>query len=417
MNSSAQAVAHCGLSNEPMAGTGRKGYFCRMALAGFLLCSGLVWLIQQLDFEFALAHGLTVPDSVNMTQTLQYLSQQDRILSPDSGFQAVAAIYGWTWLFHPSLCFAVNCVLMLGNATLFKKVVLERLRAPAWAALGLLANPYLMLAMPGPNKEMPLVFLTLLFADAMLRSQRRWWLAFAICIPMYLLRDGYGLFMMGLLCITWLLGQREHLLPLVVLAMMVSAAALWSDLASLVPTMARNLSIYSAQFDDPEAVGSLASALALDPFGPVGGVVLYATRLVYNVVAQAFFPVFLTDSGNIYWIGVAYWVYGLMALMACIGCAWRWLTNAGDSHQRLAAALALSTWFMISLSLFIQPRYFMPMLPIAFGVMGALPVHPRYGSVTLAVALALMVISVLAIADRFPPTATPDVTATPAYVW
>lgn len=145
--------------------------------------------------------------------------------------------------------------------------------------------------------------------------------------------------------------------------------------------------------------------------------VLYAIRLAYNVVAQAFFPVFLTDKGNLYWIGVAYWVYGLMTLMACIGCAWRWLTNVGDSHQRLAAAMALSTWFMISLSLFIQPRYFMPMLPIAFGVMGALPVRPRYGSVTLALALALMVISVLAIADRFPPTATPDVTATPAYVW
>lgn len=128
MNSPVQVVAHCGLSNEAMAGTGHKGYFCRMALAGFLLCSALVWLIQQLDFEFALAHGLTVPDSVNMTQTLQHLWRQDRILTPDSGFQAVAAIYGWTWLLHPSLCFAVNCVLMLSNAALFKKIVLVRLR-------------------------------------------------------------------------------------------------------------------------------------------------------------------------------------------------------------------------------------------------------------------------------------------------
>lgn len=69
---------------------------------------------------------------------------------------------------------------------------------------------------------------------------------------------------------------------------------------------------------------------------------------------------------------------------------------------------------MISLSLFIQPRYFMPMLPIAFRVMAALPVHPRYGSVTLA--LALVVMSVLAMTDRFPPAAAPEVTATPAYV-
>jgi hypothetical protein len=400
-----------------MPSTGHQGYFWLMALAGFLLCSSLAWLTQQLDFEFALAHGLTVPDSVNMTQTLQYLWQQDRLLAPDSGFQAVAALYGWTWFVHPSLCFAVNCVLMLSNAALCKKVVLERLRAPAWAMLGLLANPYLILTMPGPNKEIPLAFLTLLFADALLRSERRWWLACAVCIPTYLLRDGYGLFMAALVGITWVLGRRASLLPMVVLALMMSAAALWSDLASLVPAMARNLSIYKAQFDAPEAAGSVATALALDPFGPLGGLVLYVIRLVYNVVAQAFFPVFLTDSGDIYWVGVAYWTHGLMALMAGIGCAWRWLTNEGDPHQRLAAALALSTWFMISLSLFIQPRYLMPMLPIAFGAMATLPVHARFGSVTLAVALSLVVMSVLAMTDRLPPTATPDVTATPAYVW
>ncbi len=101
--------------------------------------------------------------------------------------------------------------------------------------------------------------------------------------------------------------------------------------------------------------------------------------------------------------------------MASIGCAWRGLTNEGDPNQRLAAALTLSTWLMISLSLFIQPRYFMPMLPIAFGVMAALLCHPRYVSVTLA--LALVVMSVVARTDRFPPAATPEFTATPAYVW
>ena len=40
---------------------------------------------------------------------------------------------------------------------------------------------------------------------------------------------------------------------------------------------------------------------------------LYAIRLVYNVAAQAFFPVLLTDRGDIYRIGVAYWVYRLIA--------------------------------------------------------------------------------------------------------
>jgi hypothetical protein len=88
---------------------------------------------------------------------------------------------------------------MLTNAALAKKVVIERLSVPARAILGLLANPYLMLVMPGPNKEISLMFLTLLFADAMLRSERRWSLACACYVPMYLLRDGYGLFMIGMI--------------------------------------------------------------------------------------------------------------------------------------------------------------------------------------------------------------------------
>jgi hypothetical protein len=46
---------------------------------------------------------------------------------------------------------------MLTNAALAKKVVLERLSVPARAILGLLANPYLMLVMPGPNKEISLM--------------------------------------------------------------------------------------------------------------------------------------------------------------------------------------------------------------------------------------------------------------------
>ena len=48
-------------------------------------------------------------------------------------------------------------MLMLTNAALAKKVVLERLSVPAWAVLGLLANPYRMLVMPGPNKEISLM--------------------------------------------------------------------------------------------------------------------------------------------------------------------------------------------------------------------------------------------------------------------
>lgn len=56
-------------------------------------CSCLVWLIQQLDFEFALVHGLTVPYSVKMTLAIQKMLEQDRFLTYVSSFQAVVALY------------------------------------------------------------------------------------------------------------------------------------------------------------------------------------------------------------------------------------------------------------------------------------------------------------------------------------
>lgn len=71
MTSPVQAVAHPGPSGAAGGDTGHKERFYQVALACFLLCSGLVWLIQQFDFEFALAHGLTVPDSVNMARAIQ----------------------------------------------------------------------------------------------------------------------------------------------------------------------------------------------------------------------------------------------------------------------------------------------------------------------------------------------------------
>jgi len=93
MNSPEQTETHCDLPREPGGSTGQKRHFRQIALAGFLLCSCLVWLIQQLDFEFGLVHGLTVPYSVKMTLAIQKMLEQDRFLTYVSSFQAVVALY------------------------------------------------------------------------------------------------------------------------------------------------------------------------------------------------------------------------------------------------------------------------------------------------------------------------------------
>lgn len=270
--------------------------------------------------------------------------------------------------------------------------------------------------MPGPNKEIPLLLLTLLLADALFRPSQRWLLAIALCIPIYLLRDGYGLIMLLLVGVVWIVLRRERLLPIIVLTITTAIAAVWLPLSTLIPAIERNTRVYNTLFENQEAIGSVAAALALDPFDPLGGSVLYLLRLVYNLVSMAFSPIFLTDDGHFYWIGLAYWIYGLMILMSLIGCTWGWLSISSDRNLKLAASLVLSVWLMVSLALFVQPRYLMPILPIAFGVLAALPVRSRVCSISLAIGLSLTVMFIYALKGQSPPSATPEVASPPAYL-
>ena len=306
--------------------------------------------------------------------------------------------------------------MMLANIALFRRVVVVMLGAPTWSVFGLLGNPYLVLAMPGPNKEIPLLLLTLLLMDALFRSSRRWLSAFALCIPLYLLRDGYGLIMVVLVGAVWILLYRERLLPIVVFGISGAAAALLLPLSTLIPAIERNIRIYGDVFHGQEAIGSVAATLALTPFDPVGGPILYALRLCYNLVSMAFFPVFLTRAGDFYWIGLAYWIYGLLVLMSLIGCAWRWLCQSRNHSLNLAASLSISIWLMVSLTLFVQPRYLMPVLPVAFGVLSALPARSCRNTVGLAIGVSLAVMFIYVAQGKIPPSATPEIANPPAYL-
>lgn len=288
-----------------------------------------------------------------------------------------------------------------------------------WSTLGLVGNPYLILVMPGPNKEIPLVLLTLLLCDALLRAKPQWLIAAAISTIVCFFRDGYGLILLLLTILSRALAGHQRAIPLVAFAIGGIAAVAWSPLASLVPAMARNLDIYLALSKDHETVGSIARGLALDPLHPIGGLLLYGLRLAYNLVSLAFFPVLETADKRIFVAGLSYWIYGVMCLTAWIGCGIVTLSlSERPSLHRLAASISLSVWFFISLSLFVQPRYLMPMLPIAFTAMAALPKKHRIVSILLAIGLVLSVFTIYAALGKFPtPTSTDSSLPTPAYVF
>jgi Glycosyl transferase family 2 len=360
-------------------------------LAVFLFSSFFVFFAHQISFDWAVAHGLVVPDSVNISNSLQKLFLNGEVFCNESGFTAIAVLYGWTWFIHPALCFFVNVAIVLASAVLFDRVVIRKLKAPAWSVLGLIVNPYIILAMPGPNKEIPLLFLTLCMTHALLRPGRRWWVAAAMCIPIWFVRDGYGLLLLLLLGLLRLLDYRPRLVLPSVLFIILIVVMLYSQVVALIPALARNQSIYATQFESDKIGSFIFSNFDLDSV--TGSILLYLIRIFYNLLTQALFPIFATKDNYFYGIGWAYWIFGIVCVMSWLSCLWVWLfSSEASSNMGLASNLAIGVWFMISLSLFVQPRYLMPMLPIAFGVLATAPPKIRLWCVLLAVGGTLLTI-------------------------
>ncbi|QHE78145.1 hypothetical protein [Hydrogenophaga sp. PBL-H3] len=393
------------------------GYVWYCSIALFFTLSSWVLILQQINFDLAVERGLVVPDVVNIALTLENFWIQGGLLQWSNPFIGITIFYGWTWFLHPALCYAENVVLIMASIAMFRRVGLQKLKAPSWTILGLLGNPYLVLAMPGPNKEIPLLLLTLYLVDCLLRDDRRWWSALGFCALMYTLRDGYGLFLMLCVCSLWVLDKRERHLPAMMLGLLATAACLFGPLASIAPVLGRNLAIYQDLISS-QPVGGLASALALDPLSTLDGLTLYGLRLMYNLLSMALFPVLHNQEGQVYWIGLGYWLFGILILAALLGCALRTQSNSrSDRHRRLGAALGLCVWFMVSLSLFVQPRYLMPILPIAFAALGTVSSRSRWLCISTAVAISLTAILINQVLERASLEVGPEQFATPPYIW
>lgn len=386
-----------------------------VTIIGFFALSFLVLAFQELRFDEAVAHGMVIPDVVNIAATLQRLWNQSEILGPNNQFIGITAVYGWTWVLHPALCFLANIALVAAAIPLFKRVVVKRLKAPDWTILGLLANPYLVLAMPGPNKEIPLLLLSLLFADALIRKDMKYGRAVAAGVGAYFFHDGYGLFLVFFALLAALFWRREQYLNAIILLTAVVVSASAGILYSFIPALGRNVAIYES-IGGKQALGRVIAQLGWDPLFFPGSVGLFGIRLMYNLCSNAVFPVLTAANGALYWIGLAYWVFGIMVLAslpACTVMAWgRW---KGTHEQRVCAALITGVWFAISVSLFVQPRYLMPILPLAVGLLGATPRVPKRIFLGGALLLPAVVITFYQLNNRAP-VALPEPLSRPSYL-
>lgn len=316
--------------------------------------------------------SMFIPDVSNMSDTFDNLHGPDAPALFTTGLAGMYYLYFIPWLLHPSICIILNLIFVYYSFLLISDIFVLTRIAGSRVCMILLLNPYLYLAVTGPNKEIPLIWATLYIVRGLLLKPRFWlFKIIVLSILVVFIRDGYGLILLLAILIfsnrlpaklTWKIG----------LAVSFVAAIAFEAVYASIAIFARNA-------DVGETIGPQKSALIgdfLNSSNPFFSVIKQITRMIYNGLTLSIFPVLSTEGGSIYVIGWAYWLFGILMAMALAGCIYTLFVKVNDSEtgkQRLKiAGLVIFLWSTISISLYIQPRYLMTVLPLAFGVLASL---------------------------------------------
>jgi hypothetical protein len=331
----------------------------------FFSISLLVLYIQQANFHYAVARGLLIPDVVNMTQRIDMANDDMAEIGDIFG---VYILYISTWSLHPAFSYLINAILIGCTIFIHYLLAIKVLGVSRWYFLAFF-NPYLFLAMPGPNKEIPLLLITIYCVYVVLSANKNFILtmiAFFLAFIAYYLRDGYGIFLLLTLSLfTFLKSDKVRRYSLLILFIPIVSIA-YPVLAEFIPIFERNSNSANEISNLNLAVGSIYSALGLDELNPFSALMGFFIRVFYNLMTQALFPVFFTSDGGINWLGVCYWINGILIIIFFPSCIRVFFSrNEFEKNIKILSGICIGTLFLISISLYVQPRYLMPVIPIA----------------------------------------------------
>ena len=361
----------------------------------FVVLACLLTAFQLGDFIGAVRLGIPIPDVVLFSRTIFFWKEAQLFFVRGNYIPGITYLYGWTWFSTPLLCLVINTCLMGASLKVASEVFTQQFGLPKVTSLAVLINPYILFAMAGPNKEVPLLFLSLLYLRVLGRQTvMRLLLAIGIGIVAAVFRDGYGAFLVLWAVLLFTLRSSTTVTGLTFFACF-SASTLHQALMSLLPAFARNVQAADAISATQQAIGGVAGQLPLSAANPFGAAALFMVRLVYNWLYLAINPVLFTASSfTPFLIGWVYWINGLVILIAIPMAVLALLPRRkAPASLRFMSAFLLSTWFMISVSLYVQPRYFIPVLPIAAGVILQSSRQVRRMTIAFGVALVALVVA------------------------
>ena len=385
----------------------------------FFLLSGFVFICHQFDLAFAIKYGLFIPDSINMTQTLENDWVSSRFWDLGSNLLGIKLVYGWTWLFHPSISYVVNLFMTSYSIIAFRRLAFSTLGTSHWSILGIILNPYLILVMPGPNKEIPLLLITICLCSQWLYRNRYWIIISSLlCLLAFLLREGYGIFLLLCQLIVWYLKSGYRKFAIILCLILFMFALFWSEILPLVSSFSPNINTYLLHADTSASTGTFSALLNVCSANFFFAFPLFLLRLAFNLLTLAMFPIFFTPDGVLYWSGISYWIAGAyIVLIISASLSLYFLRFSKKSPSYLFAGLVVGTWFFVSLSLIIQPRYLMPVIPIGFLALNSVPLRLRNGFIAFALIFSLSSAILTSSFQRMSSSDYFELEAVPAYVW
>jgi hypothetical protein len=184
-------------------------------------------------------------------------------------------------------------------------------------------------------------------------------------------RDGYGVILFLAIIIFSLKISVKLMCKIAVsFAFVISVVA--DILMSNLSVLEKNL-IISQSINSEANSSAFIGDLLTNNTNPVFSVIKEILRMLYNWLTLSMFPAFFTDSGFLFSLGVGYYIYGVFISICLLAVLFTLFSNKGETpsekNQLKIAGFVVFVWATVSISLFIQPRYLMPILPISFGIL------------------------------------------------
>ena len=375
-------------STEKLAGRRKvEGPLANTGVQSWILCAiiaaAAAYLFQRFLPTGPFWEGSFIPDIEQFAGIFD--RHEVKNIDFDANFSSSPGLfwlYTITWSWSPISTIIINVTLLLGAFVGICDIFPNSRTACRIGCAAILLNGYVLLAITGPNKDIPVLVLTVFIVRAIVQKPRLWTLqAFGLSCITYMFRDGYGLILAGVTIIFTLFRQRQRVrIAFWVLSLfLVSISA---RLLETIPAVARNREVR----ENVLAVGASRETnvlgLSTDSGSGVPRDLLnFIHRATYNVAGLVLYPEFITVNQKLFVLGIAYWTCGILILIAVSGALISLLravrSRVRQSNDFIVAELTVILWLAISCSSFPHPRYLLPVTPIGLGLLVATRLRPK----------------------------------------